>query len=401
MRHVISYGKIVIFFNSFSCVEMADRTNTGDSPNTCKNIKSKRNPKERCSNPATHDGYCGVHFRAPNPWTPMSPENIAKRVAQRHRRKRLTQERDAQRVVAANRLQTWFRRKRGIRMVKKHGIAYFHRSLSVNDTDFFSTDRVADISGTMFFSYVDANKHVYAFDIRSLHMLLYKARTAGEICQNPFTREPFPDFVAKKVKSHIQQLQKRNLPTEWAPLEPPTPEQQWRMKVVDIFTTIDSLNYYSSPDWFISLNHHGQRTFYTELYGIWSHRAGLSIEQKNTIVPNYIHRMFRHPPWAIGNQPIQTLQKLNMNCMKLMISSAVDRNDRILGAMYVITALTMVSPQARTAYPWLHESIRDEVVPVRNARFPDVFGIGWLNEIFNIQNIPPLALPPPNEERTG
>jgi hypothetical protein len=82
-------------------------------------------------------------------------------------------------------------------MVKKHGIAYFHRSLSVNDTDFFSTDRVADISGTMFFSYVDANKHVYAFDIRSLHMLLYKARTAGEICQNPFTREPFPDFVAK------------------------------------------------------------------------------------------------------------------------------------------------------------------------------------------------------------
>jgi hypothetical protein len=107
--------------------------------------------------------------------------------------------------------------------------------------------------------------------------------------------------------------------------------------------------------------------------------------------------MFRHPPWAIGSQPIESLQKLNMNCMKLLITSAEDKNDRILGAMYVVTALTMVSAEARAAYPWLHESIREEHEHLNhNARFPELFNVGWLNEIFNIQAIPHLALPPPN-----
>lgn len=329
----------------------------------------------------------------------MSPENIAKRVILRNNRKRLIKERDQARISTAEKIQKWYRQLRGFRMVQKHGIAYYNRLLPVNDTDFFSTDKVTDISGCMFFSYIDSNKHVYAFDVRSLHMLIYKARTAGDPYQNPFNREPLPPFVITKVRNHIQQLRKLNLPTEWAPLEPPTPEQQWRMKVVDIFTTIDSLNYYSSPDWFISLDHRGQRAFYIELHGIWSHRAGLSVEQKNTIVPNYTHRMFRHPPWAIGNQPIETLQKLNMNCMKLLITSATDKNDRILGAMYVMTALTIVCEEARTAYPWLYESIREEPLAIpnqtaRRARFPQLFGIGWLNEIFNIQTMPPLALPP-------
>ena len=369
-----------------------------DSQTLCKNIKSKRNPKEKCTNPATHDGFCGMHFRKPTPWIPMSPENIAKRVIQRNNRKRLIKEKESTRITAANKIQAWIRFWIKHRMVQKHGIAYYDRTIAVNDTDFFSTDCVKDISGAMFFSYVDSRKHVYVFDIRSIHMLIYKARIAGEPCQNPFNRETLSDSVVQKVRTHIQWLRKLNMPTEWAPLEPPTPEQQWRMKVVDIFNVIDSLNYYSSPDWFISLDHRGQRVFYIELHGIWSHRAGLTVDQKNTIVPNYLHRMFRHPPWAIGNQPIETLQKLNMNCMKLLITSAEDKNDRILGAMYVVSALTMVSPAARTAYPWLYESVRDDHVVVERAirrpHFPELFGVGWLNEILNIQAMPPLALPP-------
>jgi hypothetical protein len=110
--------------------------------------------------------------------------------------------------------------------------------------------------------------------------------------------------------------------------------------------------------------------------------------------------MFRHPPWAIGSQPIETLQKLNMNCMKLLITSAEDKNDKILGAMYVVSALTIVSPAAREAYPWLYESIREDNVMIPHAaprvRFPELFGIGWLHDILNFPAIPPLALPPVN-----
>jgi hypothetical protein len=90
-----------------------------------------------------------------------------------------------------------------------------------------------------------------------------------------------------------------------------------------------------------------------------------------------------------------------MNTIRTMITSAEDRNDRILGAMYIISTLTLVSDSARQAYPWLYESVvtpedMDTMPPPAPLRF---FGLGgWLNDIFNLtgaQNMPPLLLPPP------
>jgi hypothetical protein len=45
--------------------------------------------------------------------------------------------------------------------------------------------------------------------------------------------------------------------------------------------------------------------------------------------------------------------------MKKMVASAIDRSDRVLGAMYILTALTQVSPEAAEAFPWLFESAAD------------------------------------------
>jgi len=201
--------------------------------------------------------------------------------------------------------------------------------------------------------------------------------------------------------------------TEWAPLTPPTPQQQLHMKIVDLFGLIDELNYYSSPDWFIDLDARAQARFYRELYDLWSHRAGLTYAQKETMVPNFHTRLFRRPPWAVTTHSLETLQRLNMNAMRLMITSATDRNDRILGAMYVMTALTTVSNAARTAYPWLHESIAGDTLteygaiggdviiegerarggdPVRrNALVNLLGGIGWIADLL----APPVLVLPP------
>ena len=126
-----------------------------ESNSTCKNIKSQRNPKEKCMNPATHDGFCGIHYRKPIPWVPKSPENIAKRVLQRNNRKRLIKDEAAKKSESAKTIQEWFRFYKGFHMVRKHGIAFYDRSVTVNDSEFFSTDKITDISGTMFFSYMD------------------------------------------------------------------------------------------------------------------------------------------------------------------------------------------------------------------------------------------------------
>ena len=194
---------------------------------------------------------------------------------------------------------------------------------------------------------------------------------------------------------------------------PISPEQQIRMKIVDVFSKIDELNYYSSPDWFLGLNMDGHKHFYSSLFDIWNHRANLSLAQKNTIVPGFASRLFRIPRWSLADMSLDALQRLNLNVIRMMISSATDRNDRILGAMYVVSALTLVCEGARTAYPWLYESVQEEpaepaAIHARRAGLANLLGIGWLQDLLALREaveagapvmgaaaIPALALPPP------
>jgi len=376
-------------------MDSGNRISHVDAPQ-CHSVKSKQNRKERCTAPATHGDFCGNHYRNPSRWTPGSPDTIAKRVKRRKKLKQLAEDLE----VAVRKVQRWYRLVRCGFRLGLHGIAYYDRSLCTNDADFFSTDPVTDISGHMFISYQDADKHVYGFDIRSIYTLIHRARLEGDIASNPFTRTPFSEETAGKITGLVKWLRDRRLPTEWAPLEPPTPEQQWRMKIVDLFKEIDSLNYYSSPDWFIGLDQRGQRKFYSELYSIWMERAGLSNLQKNTIVPQHQQRIFRHPPWALMDQSMESLQRMNTNTIRCLIMTAEDRNDRILGAMYVVSTLTLVNAQARDAYPWLYESVfvgpifQNYVadVPLRNG----LLGIQWLRELLTLRADPPLLrLPAP------
>jgi len=373
---------------------------SGDKPDineityeTCENIKSRRFPQQKCKNPATHGKYCGIHHKHPVRWEPRFAPIVTRLKLQ-----------------SAETIHKWFRIWLPFRKLRRHGIGFWDRTVHTNDTDFFSTDALKDIDASYFFSFRDTDNHMYGFDVRSIFTIVHRARINGEEALNPYNRSPITTPIKRRIMILIQWLEKRRLPTEWAPLQPPTPEQQWRMKVVDLFTKIDELNYYSSADWFINLNRQDQRKFYNEIHAIWTHRAGLTIQEKNTIVPHYLHSLFRHPPWALIDQPLESLQKINMNVIRMLITSAADKNDRILGAMYVVSALTLVCEQAKNAYPWLYESVFDEYTPHNTAppiTLGNYFGSGfWSNLISITARIPsnthvagtpppPLTLPPP------
>jgi hypothetical protein len=339
-----------------------------DTGQTCLNRRSRRNLTEKCRNPATHGKYCGIHYKNPNLWIPIqkhehTPPSASKSIAK------------------------WLSLHYPLYMIRTHGVAYWDKSLLTNDSDFFSTEAFTEINNTLFFSYKDVDNHVYGFDIRSIHTIVYRARAIGEIPLNPYNRNAIPNSVLRKVNNLVKSLQKRSVSTIWTPLEPQTPEQQWRMSVVDLFHKIDELNYYSSPEWFINLDISGQRKFYTELHAIWTHRAGLSIMQKNTIVPNFTSKVFRNPPCAMLDQSLESLQKMNMKSIRFLVSSAEDRNDRILGAMYVVSTLTLVDKNARQAYPWLYESVGGLPAPEllyadeRRYGIGNMLGLGWLQEL--------------------
>ena len=382
------------------------------STGECANVKSRKHHTEKCPNPASHGAYCGIHYKNPKPWKPLSSTEIAKAVTPRTRSEIANVKK-----TMATKIWNWYKSCYGGHMYRTRGPAYHVRSIATNDTDFFSADPVSDISGVMFFSYKDMDNHVYVFDIRSIHTLIHRSRIQGTAPQNPFTRTNLDVGVIRNVNTVVKNLEAHGIPTEWAPLEPPTPEQQLCMKVVDLFHIIDELNYYSSPDWFLRLDLDKHFQLYTDLHAIWSHRAGLSIQQKNAIVPGFTPQLFRHPPWALRTQSLSAMQKLNMNTIRMLITSAIDRSDRILGAMYVVSAMTLVNEDARRAYPWLYESVYDASAPEsppgditdrldgtdrednRDRRggvpFLNFLGIQWIQELLRADTLPPLRLPPP------
>jgi hypothetical protein len=301
---------------------------------------------------------------------------------------------------AAHRIGVWCTKQVRNRQVRIQGLGLVDRHLLANDTDFFSTDSLRDLSGLYFFSYMDGGQ-IYGFDIRSIHTLI--GRSTDTEPTNPYTRTPIPEPILKKIRNRIATVQKLGHSTVWIPLEPPTPEQQWRMRVVDLFAKIDELNYYSSPDWFIDLTQRQQRTFYRELQVIWSWRAGLSEEQKELIVPDHGSTLFTTSPWSIIDLTEHAMRKLNMNTIRCMITSAEDRQDRILGAMYVVSALTLVSDPAKREYPWLHESVYEPPV-ARNIVYElPANRFDWIHRLFGIRQdgtvemMPVLRLPPPQE----
>jgi hypothetical protein len=225
------------------------------------------------------------------------------------------------RLEAILQIQQWFRKQKGIHQRRRRGPAYFARCLCVNDADFFSTDPVADISGVMFVSYKDEKNHIYGFDLRSIAMLIDKSEDPENV-ENPFNRAVIPVPVIHNVRRLVRQLTRAKLPTQWEQLKPDTPIQQFRMKVVDLFLLIDELNYYSSPDWFLTMNETAHKTFYRELYGIWNVRANLSAEQKRQIVPNYTQVLFRYPPWSVSVMSLEKLQSVNLSVIRTLITSA-------------------------------------------------------------------------------
>ena len=365
-----------------------------NSYSACKNIKSKRDPKLRCPNAATKGDYCGIHYKHPEPWTSAVPK--VKRISKK--KLKVVAEHEA-----ATNIQQWYRYWIGHYFIKTRGPAYYHRILCVNDVDFFSTDPIQDISGVMFFSYKDTKNHVHGFDIRSIATLISMASDKAAV-ENPFTRDHIPINIANKVLALVDHLKAHKIPTTWAKLEPSTPIQQYRMKVVDLFALIDELNYYSSPDWFLNLTLEQHRKFYKELHAIWTYRANLTPQQKQMIVPNYTQNIFRQMPYVTALYPLDRIQKLNLATIRALITSAQDKNDKIVGAMYVMSTLTIVCEAAKAAYPWLYESTLngDDVMDMNELNFPRLpifFGMGgWINDILNItapRNPPPLLLPPP------
>jgi hypothetical protein len=356
-------------------------------PPLCKNIRSRRHPDQRCSNPATNGDYCGVHNKHPRPFVQEGEQKQVNEIISL----------PINTTLSAKKIKGWLKKRANIKKNKRQGPAYSVPEVSNNTTDFFSMEEISTIPKSMLFSFIDEEKKVYSFDVRSIAMLLEQKPEDGEY-KNPYTRQAISEANLQKAMKFIRWCRKKGIDTRWKPIEPSSPDQAFQLKVTDLFQKIDELSYYTNAQWFIKLSISGLRRFYVELNDIWYHRAGLTNEMRSIIIPAPA-RPFRFTiREVLGLKNIELLRKINLDMIRMFISAAKEKSDRGIGAMYVLTALTLVSKDCAGAYPWLFESAMPGVYNSYAAlEEPDGATLNFLNAILNGNPmfLPLLQLPPP------
>lgn len=310
----------------------------------CGNIKSRKHPDVQCPCPAVQGDFCARHVKNPT------------------RFQRGMKHSDSQESIdisiktsAARRIQTWWKVYAGIRHFCLQGPAYTDHSLAENDSDIFTLDSTEKIPHLYRWSYADIHKHIWLFDIRSLYMT-HAEQSGGQVL-NPYTREPLGNRPELSFHSRCQWLRDRKYCLTHISNDVFTPEQLWHQMILDVILKYDMLGYHMCVPWIERLQIQQLQGVYIEMWELWFYRLALDPAVKEQVVPGWRsgdRLLFKIPPAQIQNHTEKKWwQKIILELLERLVSSAHAKEHKILGALYGMTALAIVSPHVRIQYPWL------------------------------------------------
>lgn len=310
----------------------------------CANRKSRNHPDVQCPCPAVQGDYCARHVKHPVRFQPIV----------KHSESDLNLD-QMSRDESAGRIQRWWRVWVGIRKFFIQGPAHTDCSLAENTTELFSFDDTQSIPSLYRWSYADDNKHIWLFDIRSLHMS-HTEQTTGSIL-NPYTRDPLSKLAELSFHSRCKWLRDRKYCLTHCFDTALTPEQIWHQTILDMILKYDMLGYHICIPWFEELHILQLQNMYMELWDLWFYRLTLQANVKEQVVPGWRsadHLLFKVPPSHIHIHPEKRYwQRIILELMDRLVSSAAAKEHKILGALYGMTAFAIVSPHVRNHYPWL------------------------------------------------
>lgn len=243
---------------------------------------------------------------------------------------------------------------------KIRGPARFNRSLCVNETDFFSMESLSDIPFEQFFSYKDVDGMIYGFDVISLYNLLDNEDLKDS---NPYNRNPIPHKAKVDFKRliNIGKVFNNQLNMNIVVEEITDPVKLLETRISSIFRKIDNLGNYTNPGWFIQLTQRQVVNFLYELYDIWTFRAHLDETTMMDICPPNGCPFQILDMNMLNNIPLLNIKNLALVVIEQFIDTGVDRECQILGANYVLCALTLVSSDAAESLPWLYQSVYQDI----------------------------------------
>ena len=247
-------------------------------------------------------------------------------------------------------------RKYFIRLFNKTlGPALFKRSICNNLEDFLTTETMNEIDYYFFVSYKDTDGFIYGFNIISLFNLIKK-----KDLKNPYTRNIFSPELILMIERRIHYNKLLN--KTYHEINDTSNKMKMTIddKINELFQKIDSFGNYSQSEWLTSLNNYYLRKFIIELYDIWNYRAQILNEIKLLICPPF-GTPFREIPMHIITSTmyidINTIKKYCYTVINALINSGESVQNQNLGAIYVLTALTLVNSEAANALPWLFQSV--------------------------------------------
>ena len=223
----------------------------------------------------------------------------------------------------------------------------YRRTLCVNDNDILTFNSKYEIPEEYFYIFYDSvtNKK-YAYDIRTLDQII---NSDYQTC--PYTFRSFTDEDKDKINLYKNKLIKHGIDIS-IPKKILTFEEETDMKIKDVFHQINMLDNYTNHVWFKDLNIYQLIELYVRMEDIWNYRSNMSSVAKKRIVTNGIIFNIPHQIIKVQKSKIK-LQNVLLNEFLRMISEGVDREERKLGAILILTGLVEVSGNAANALPHL------------------------------------------------
>jgi len=228
---------------------------------------------------------------------------------------------------------------------------YHLKPKCVNETDFYSLDDLSDVSYEQFFAFKDVSGHVYGWDIASLWNLLVRTKP-GEKLLNPYNCQPFPTDMWSSLNSVFRLSKALKINVKLTVDVDESYMNSFESKLLSTFQHINSLGNYTDHNWVLDLNMSELHRFLQELRDIWLHRAGLDNNTRNLIC---FHFPFIN--YNLNLLEYDALREIALTAIMNLVYKGQTAEYQQLGAMYVLTALTMVSIPAAGSLPWLYASV--------------------------------------------
>jgi hypothetical protein len=237
------------------------------------------------------------------------------------------------------------------------------RYLCNNKEDFFLLIDMFDIPNNYFFTIKDANLN-FGYDFRSFYNLSKKFdpknndiyNSQVDNIKNPYTNQLLSVDNKNKYMKQLNYVIEKGLTLDF-PKRKMTPDELLRNKLVDVFQKIDFLDNYTDISWFEELDLKGLKKLYTLCEDIFNYRCNFTNEIKKRIVQDgVIFNMNKNTLEMLTEKHKKFIQNMLLDEFNRLCTEGQNTDDRKLGAILILTALTEVSKKAAQALPHIAQS---------------------------------------------